>query len=122
MLSSGGLVEITTTGRRTHEPRRIRIVAHVIDGRIYISGIPSERKRGWLANLEADHRLTLHLAGSVPADIPAVARIIDDEPERRSVLARVARSWRRADVEAMVRFSPLIEVVPERVSSGPNPG
>ena len=40
-LSRGGVIDITTTGRRTHEPRRIEIVFPRIDGRIWISGIPS---------------------------------------------------------------------------------
>lgn len=37
-LAHGDLIDITTTGRRTGLPRRIEIVYHVIDGRIYISG------------------------------------------------------------------------------------
>lgn len=111
VLAHGGLVDITTIGRRTREPRRIEIVVHAIDGQLYISGMPSERKRSWLANLEADPRFTLHLKGAARADTPAVARVIDDEAERRSVLAHVARAWRRDDVETMVRLSPLIEVI-----------
>ena len=40
-LSRGGTIDITTTGRRTGRPRRIEIVFHRIDGRMWISGIPS---------------------------------------------------------------------------------
>ena len=40
-LSRGHRIDITTTGRRTHQPRRIEIVFHNIDGRIYISGSPT---------------------------------------------------------------------------------
>src|SRR3989442_1583383 len=98
-LSRGHTVEITTTGRRTGRPRRIEIVFHNIDGRLYISGIPSRRRRSWLANLDADPRLTFHLKGRVRADLPATARIIDSEPERRAVLRDVARNWGRADIE-----------------------
>ena len=36
----GQVIDITTTGRRTGQPRRIEIVDHVIDGRIFISGMP----------------------------------------------------------------------------------
>jgi len=109
-LSRGQLIDITTTGRRTGEPRRLEIVSHVIGGRIYISGMPSRRKRAWILNLEADPRLTVHLKGQVAGDLPAHARVITDEAERRSVLTAVARAWRRTDVETMVRYSPLIEV------------
>jgi deazaflavin-dependent oxidoreductase (nitroreductase family) len=110
-LSRGGTIDITTTGRRSGAPRRIEIVFHRIDGRIWISGIPSPRRRSWIANLEADPRLTFHLKGPVAvADLPATARIVDDETERRHVLERVARAWNRTDLERMVQHSPLIEV------------
>jgi len=109
-LEKGGVIDITTTGSRSGEPRRIEIVLHNIDGRLYISGRPSPHKRKWIANLEADPSLTIHLKQSVHADLPARARIVSDEPERRSVLAYVARNWNVRDVEPMVRQSPLIEV------------
>lgn len=110
-LSHGQTIDITTTGRRSGQLRRIEIVFHNFDGRIYISGLPSRRKRAWLANLEADPHLTLHLKGRrVTADLPATARVINDQAERRAILSRIAAVWRRQDVEAMINFSPLIEV------------
>jgi deazaflavin-dependent oxidoreductase (nitroreductase family) len=113
-LSHGQRIDITTTGRRTGRPRRIEIVFHNFDGRIYISGLPSRRKRAWIANLEADPRLTFHLKGrAVAADLPARARVITDEAERRAILSKVAAAWRRSDVDVMVAFSPLIEVTIE---------
>jgi deazaflavin-dependent oxidoreductase (nitroreductase family) len=108
-MSRGGPIEITTTGRRTGLPRRIPIVFHNIAGRLYISGMPSRRRRSWLANLAADPHMTIHVFRGVRADVPATARVIDDDAERRAVLAHVARAWRRDDVETMVVFSPLIE-------------
>jgi deazaflavin-dependent oxidoreductase (nitroreductase family) len=109
-LEHGHTIDITTRGRRSGEPRRIEIVFHNIDGRIYISGTPYPRKRRWLLNLEADPHLTFHLKGKTRADLPAVARIIDDEVERRAVLPHIARAWNRNDLDRMVRYSPLIEV------------
>jgi deazaflavin-dependent oxidoreductase (nitroreductase family) len=110
-LDRGGLVDITTTGRRTGEPRRIEIVIHNIDGRIVISGMPRrDRTRAWIHNLEADPRLTVHLKRGVTADLPATARIVTEEEERRALLVHVARNWSRTDVDAMVAWSPLIEV------------
>jgi deazaflavin-dependent oxidoreductase (nitroreductase family) len=109
-LEHGHTIDITTTGRRTGKPRRIEIVFHNIGGRIFISGTPRPNKRDWLFNLEADPHLTFHLKGRTRADLPAVARVIDDERERREVLPHVARAWRRNDLEQMVRYSPLIEV------------
>ena len=110
-LARGGTIDITTTGRRSGEPRRIEIVFHRIDGRMWISGMPSPRRRSWIANLEANPRLTVHLKGPLAfADLPAVARIVTDASERRTVLERVARAWNRTDVDRMVAQSPLIEV------------
>ena len=109
-LGRGHVIDITTTGRRTREPRRVEIVFHNIGGRIYISGTPRRERRSWLANLDADPNLTFHLKGAVKADLPATARIIDEEAERRDVLPHVARAWKRSDLEDMVRYSPLIEV------------
>jgi deazaflavin-dependent oxidoreductase (nitroreductase family) len=109
-LERGHTIDITTTGRRSGRPRRIEIVFHNIDGRIYISGAPSQRKRGWQSNLEADPHFTFHLKGRTGADLPAVARVIDNEAERRSILRHIARAWNRDDVDRMVRYSPLIEV------------
>ena len=104
-------IDITTTGRRSGEPRRLEIVFHNVDGHLYISGIPNERTRGWIHNLEADPALTIHLKGRDPhADLPAKARIIVDENERRAVLPAIARAWKRTDLETMVAWSPLIEV------------
>jgi deazaflavin-dependent oxidoreductase (nitroreductase family) len=109
-LSGMGTVDITTLGRKSGKPRRLEIVFHNIGDRIYISGMPSPRRRSWLANLEAHPSFTLHLKGGLKADLPAQARIITDEAERRTILASVARNWKRKDLETMVLQSPLIEV------------
>ena len=109
-LGKGGVFDITTTGRKSGEPRRLEIVYHVIDGRLYLSGIPMPTRRSWLANLDADPALTLHLRKPVPTDVAATVRIIESEAERRAVLPHVARNWGRDDIELMVRQSPLVEV------------
>ncbi len=111
-LDRGGIIDITTTGRRSGEPRRIEIVFHNVDGRIVISGMPMrDRTRAWIRNLEADPTLTVHLKREVHADLAGTARIVTDEAERRRLLVHVARNWKRTDVDAMVAWSPLIEVM-----------
>jgi deazaflavin-dependent oxidoreductase (nitroreductase family) len=109
-LAHGHTIDITTTGRRSGQPRRKEIVFHAIDGHLYISGTPRPRKRDWLRNLEADPHLIFHLKETVQANLPATARVIVEAEERRAILAAVARIWGRDDLEAMVRESPLIEV------------
>jgi deazaflavin-dependent oxidoreductase (nitroreductase family) len=103
-------VDITTTGRKSGKPRKLEIVSHKIDGRIYISGMPFPRRRSWLANLDADPHMTLHLKRGVQAELPATARVIEEEAERREILPHIARNWGRKDLETMVEQSPLIEV------------
>ena len=111
-LARSQLIDMTTTGRRTGQPRRIEIALHSIDGRLYISGMPrADRTRAWILNLEHDQRLTLSLKQTTHADVPATARIIEDPVERRQVLELVAARWRRTDVDVMVAHSPLIEVM-----------
>ena len=109
-LARGQVIDITTTGSASGKPRRLEIVFHNINGRIYISGQPRRERRKWLANLEADPNFSFHLKGRVKADLPARARIITEEAERREILPHVARAWRVKDVEPMVAYSPLNEV------------
>jgi deazaflavin-dependent oxidoreductase (nitroreductase family) len=116
-LARGHTIDITTTGRRTGKPRRIEIVFHNIGGKIYISGMPRPEKRDWLLNLETNPRFTFHLKGRTAADLSGTARVIEDEAERRKILPYVARAWRRNDVDAMVRYSPLIEVTLDQRAS-----
>src|SRR4029078_10684445 len=105
------LIDITTTGRRSGEPRRLEIVFHRIGGRVYISGAPvADRTRAWLLNLAADPHFTFHLKGRVTADLPATARIITGEAERRALFVEIVKTWTNQDVETMTLYAPLIEV------------
>jgi len=104
------VVDISTIGRKSGQERRLEIVLHNIGGRLYISGQPSRRRRSWLANLEANANVTLHINRGARADLPATAREITDPKERRQVLEEVAKHWKRDDVDVMLQFSPLIEV------------
>jgi deazaflavin-dependent oxidoreductase (nitroreductase family) len=110
-LDHSQTVDITTTGRRTGEPRRIEIALHNIRGRLVISGRPSHRTRAWIYNLEADPRLTVHLKGArAHADLEGTARVVTDPEERRAYLVDIAQAWGRTDLDRMVAQSPLIEV------------
>jgi deazaflavin-dependent oxidoreductase (nitroreductase family) len=113
VLRHGHTIDIITTGRRTGQPRRVELVFHSFDDRLYISGMPNPRRpRAWLLNLRANPRFTFHLKQLLQADLPATAREITDQAERRAVLTRIAKVWNR-EVEPMVAHSPLIEVVIE---------
>lgn len=108
VLEHGEVMDITTTGRKSGEPRRIELVYHNVDGRVIISGHPG-RPRGWIANLKANPKFTVHLKRSLTADLPATGRVITDRAERERVLAPIARLW-NVDLGLMVASAPLVEV------------
>jgi deazaflavin-dependent oxidoreductase (nitroreductase family) len=118
-LARGHLIDITTTGRKTGEPRRLEIVFHNIDGRLIISGSPrADRKRAWLFNLEQDPHLTIHLKGSTKADLPATARVITDAVERSAIADWIVKNaWPNQDVDRMTAYSPMIEVTVEDLAA-----
>jgi deazaflavin-dependent oxidoreductase (nitroreductase family) len=113
-------VDITTTGRRSGQPRRIEIVFYRLGDDIYLSGIPAPTPRDWLANLAARPQFTFHLKHGVVADLPATAAIIVDPAERRRVLAAFVEQfnrrrgpdspWPEAVLEEWVEGSPLVKV------------
>ena len=111
-LAEDLVIDITTTGRGSGEPRRIEIWYHVVDGRYYITGRPGPRS--WYANLLAEPRLTFHLKESAQADLPATARAVTDTAEKRRVFLgapKLAEYIDEANVQQWVEGSPLVEVV-----------
>ena len=118
-LTQGGIADITTTGRKSGEPRRIEIWFHHLDGDLYLTGRPG-RPRDWMANLAADPGFTLHLKRGVTADLPATAERIDDPGERAEILFRLlTESWdrdpdeTRADLARWVESAPLVRFTVE---------
>ncbi|GAB1691577.1 hypothetical protein KRM28CT15_33800 [Krasilnikovia sp. M28-CT-15] len=114
-LAQDRVIDITTTGRKTGEPRRIEIWFHRLDGRYYITGTPG-RPRDWYANLVANSAFTFHLKESVTADLQATARPVTDPAEREKVLAGLLAplgdftSQPGQEPEVWVASSPLVEV------------
>jgi deazaflavin-dependent oxidoreductase (nitroreductase family) len=112
-------IDITTTGRRSGQPRRIEIWFYQFEGSIYLSGSPGPRTRDWLANLTAEPHFVFHLKHPVAADLPAVATVITDPHERRRILAKFVDEFndRRPDrtgpgavLDEWVERSPLARV------------
>jgi deazaflavin-dependent oxidoreductase (nitroreductase family) len=106
------VVDITTIGRDSGQPRRIEIWSHSIDGKIIITGSPGPRN--WFANLLANPKVTVHLKGEVKADLPGTARIISDPAERRAVMSAPETNWYRdfvGGIEPLLQGSPMVEVI-----------
>jgi deazaflavin-dependent oxidoreductase (nitroreductase family) len=121
-------VDITTTGRRSGQLRRIEIVFYRFEDAVYLSGIPRPEPRAWLLNLEANPELTFHLKQDVVADLPATATVITDPQERRRILSRFVKEfnarrtsdspWPEAVIDDWVEQSPLAKVSFEAAASG----
>jgi deazaflavin-dependent oxidoreductase (nitroreductase family) len=113
-------IDITTTGRRSAQPRRIEIAFYRFEDSVYLSGIPAPRPRSWLLNLAAAPHFTLHLKHGVVADLPATAAVITDPDERRRVFAEFVAEfnerhgpdspWPRAVLEDWIAGSPLAKI------------
>jgi len=103
------IVDLTTTGRRTGQRRRIEIFLQEKDDILLISGMPgADRTSDWIYNIAAAPRVVVHLKLSVVADIPATARVVTDADERQPLIDAAARRWGRTDIPAMLQHSPLI--------------
>jgi deazaflavin-dependent oxidoreductase (nitroreductase family) len=111
-------IDITTTGAKSGDPRRVEIWFHQIQGRWYIGGSPP-RVRGWYRNLERNPRFTFHLKDAVKADLSATARPITDGQERRDVFQQILDGLNDPSItlpvefpplEDWITFSPLVEV------------
>lgn len=108
-LHHSQVIDLTTTGRRTGQQRRIEIFLHDLDGRLFITGMPDPtRTRDWIHNVQADPRVVVHLKRALVADLPATARVVTEADERRPLIEAAARRWGRTDVDAMLEHSPLI--------------
>src|SRR5512132_2837288 len=108
-LHHSQVIDLTTTGRRTGQQRRIEIFLHDDDGRLFISGLPrADRTRDWLYNIAADPRGVVHLKRSVDANIPATARAITDPDDRLHHIEAAAKRWVSTDVANTLQHSPLI--------------
>src|SRR5215813_7796412 len=109
-LAQGGVIDITTRGRHTGQPRRIEIRFHHIEGQVYITGRPP-RHRDWYANLLAHPEFTFHLKESIKADLPARATPILDQARRRAIIARIDQTLGGSrDLDAWVEGGPLVAV------------
>lgn len=110
-LGSDPVVDITTTGRKSGEAKRIEIWIHAAGERYFITGRPG--RRSWYANLVADPSITVHLKGTVKADLTGKARAITDPEEKLKALKSLERLKKLvsdAELKGWVEGSPLVEV------------
>lgn len=106
-LAAQKVIDLTTTGRKTGQPRRIEIWWHHVNGRLIITGTPGPR--GWLANIREHPDITIHVDGR---DIPARATPVDDPQLRRELFSQPVLSWysTQAGLDQLVANSPMVEL------------
>jgi hypothetical protein len=108
-LESDLAIDITTTGRRSGELRRLEIWSYNVEDRIYLTGWPG--RRDWYANLLACPDFTFHLKQSVRTDIPARAHPVTAAADRERVLRQIIERIGRVDaLEEWLERAPLVEV------------
>ena len=93
-LEQDRTIDITTTGRKTGQSRRIEIWFHNLDGDLYITGLP--RPCNWYANFLAHPDFIFHLKETLQADLPARATPVVEPAERRIVLDAYPAQTREA--------------------------
>jgi deazaflavin-dependent oxidoreductase (nitroreductase family) len=109
-LAATRTIEITTIGRRSGRPVRIEIWWFHFENRFIITGTPG--RRGWLANLRAEPRMTVHTLGR---DLPASVRLLTDRAFRRRFFtqqnAEVGWYLSQSPLDELVDKAPMIEVL-----------
>src|SRR3954471_4645575 len=93
-----------------------------VNGRFFITGTPGPR--GWLANLQDDPRLTVHLKRRANVHLPARAQPVSDQETRRRVLEHLSATWYRGQVsmDELVAAAPMVELTFEGPSGGSDDG
>jgi deazaflavin-dependent oxidoreductase (nitroreductase family) len=108
-LQQDKVIDITTTGRKSGEPKRIEIWFHRIEGRYFITGRPGPRS--WYANLMANPAFTFHLKESHQVELAASARAILEAGERRTILAPLVEGVGDGPpLDDWLSGAPLVEV------------
>ena len=109
-LGKDRVIDMTTIGKSSGQPRRKETWFHNIDGKIYLTGTPG--KRDWYANMLANPGFTFHLKESAQADLAATAHPVTDPETRRAVFTRILTNVGRAASELpnWEAGSPLVEV------------
>lgn len=113
------VLELTTTGRRTGNPRRVLLTSPVQLGGTFVvvaSRGGDDRPPAWLLNLQADPRVQVRLGDGPPR--PARARVATPE-ERRELWPQVTSEYRgyARYQSRTAREIPLVFIEPEAASS-----
>jgi hypothetical protein len=85
-------IDITTTGRKTGQPRRPEIWFDTVEERLSMTGTPG--RRDWYAHVRAHPAFPLQLKQSVRADLRARAAAVLEKVQRREIMATMHQKLR----------------------------
>ena len=106
-LASIRIIQLTTIGRKSGEPRPIEIWWFHVDGRFIITGLPGPRD--WYANVLAhpDVEISTSIGTFTATAVP-----IDDVDVRRAVFTEPSVNWyaSRDGLDRLIETSPMVEV------------
>ena len=109
-LMKGGVVDITTRGRRTGEARRIEIRLHVIDDEVYLTDPPGPRS--WHANLLSYPDFHLHIKRDLVADFDVRATDVIGNEEMGRVYRRILENIGKPEELVLhIKNNPLMHVI-----------
>ncbi len=109
-LATDKTIDVTTTGKRSGQPRKTEIWFMYIEERVFITGTPGPRD--WYANVVANPEFTFHLKESTKIDLAARAYPVVEHEERRRVMSAPETEWYRgrATMDELIAGSPMVEV------------
>src|SRR5262249_3504624 len=109
-LAKDRVIDMTTIGKTSGQPRRKETWFHNIDVKIYLTCTPG--KRECYANMVANPGFTFARKESAQADLAATAHPVTDPERRRAVFTRVLANVGRQSSELpnWEAGSPLVEV------------
>ena len=114
-----GTCEVSTTGRRSGQPRRVEIWYVVVDGDVVLTGTPGTRH--WLANVRDHPTAVLHLR-QPDRDLPVVATEVTEGTRRQRI---AEEAWRLQpwyaeqpySIADWVASSPMVVLTPDATPS-----
>jgi deazaflavin-dependent oxidoreductase (nitroreductase family) len=106
-LAATRTIDLTTTGRRTGQPRTVEIWWFHVGGRFFITGTPG--RRDWYANAlrNRDVEINTPIGSFAASAVP-----VTDIDSRRAVFTDPAANWysSQSELDLLIKTAPMVEI------------
>jgi deazaflavin-dependent oxidoreductase (nitroreductase family) len=106
-LAATRMIDLTTTGHRTGQPRTVEIWWFHVDGRFIITGTPG--RRDWYANVlrNPELEITTPIGSFAARAVP-----VTDVDSRRAVFIDLAANWysSQTELDLLIETAPMVEI------------